>query len=142
MPDPEVIDPARPTPTQNGQQHYEMPGETVGMTPQQIIKLIFAQGFAGWKTPIILTRPTQHGPEKYETTPAQLMAENTRAQLALNHTLLAFLQGAVPCEVEDEQGNVGVEEVNPVQALVDLASAVGESCDLASKQMGRKKRRR
>lgn len=146
MPDPEVIDPSRPTPPPNGngQQYYSPADGPVSnnMTPAQIIQMILQNGFAGWKTPIALTRPTQRGPEKYETTPAKLMAENTQAMLALNHTLNLFLQGVVPCETEDEHGQTVLEEVNPIQAIVDLTAALDESITCAEKQLGRKSRRK
>jgi len=90
----------------------------------------------------VLTRPTQNGPEKYATTPAKLLAENTRAMLALNHSLTMFLQGVVPIESEDENGNVILEEVNPIQAIMDLVAAVDQSCDLAEQQVGSRKKRK
>lgn len=136
MPQPEV-DPSRPTPPPSNGQHYEEPG-TVGMNPQQVIKMMLAQGFAGWSTPIALTRPTQNGPERYETTPAKIIAENTRSMLALNHTLQLVLQGAIQVEGEDEHGNTVIDEVNPIQAIVDLTAAIDQSCDLAENQMNRK----
>jgi hypothetical protein len=135
MPETVEVDPTRPTPI-NGDRMPSGPG----MSPQQIIQLMLQQGFAGWGTEIVLTRPTQNGPEKYATTPAKLIAENTRAMNQLNHTITMLLDGAIPVtKVDEKTGEEYQDATTFTQAMVDLEMAIGESSDLAKRQM-RKKR--
>lgn len=136
MPDVEV-DPSRPTPI-----HGQHESNGTGMNPEQVIRMMLAQGFAGWNTPLVLTRPTAQGPEKYETTPAKIIAENTRAMHLLNHTMQLLLDGAIPVTKVDEHGQEYEEPTTFTQAITDLTLAIGESSDLAEQQMKRAPKRR
>jgi hypothetical protein len=135
------VDPQKPSPPpeQNGQAHrYNPPGgeqPTPSMNPQQVIKLMMANGFAGWCTRIKVSRRGPNGMEEVITTPAQLICN-------LTEMLGLLVEGQIPVIAEDEFGREVPEYVNPLQAIVDLTAAIDESCAVAEQQMGSRKKRR